>query len=44
MELSLDRTQLKMHHSKLHDEGFYSCIAVNPAGNATQKLQLYVGG
>ncbi|KAL3989826.1 Immunoglobulin I-set domain family protein [Acanthocheilonema viteae] len=43
IELSSDRTQLKIHHSKLHDEGMYSCIAVNPAGNATQKQQLYVG-
>ncbi|CAG9531888.1 unnamed protein product [Cercopithifilaria johnstoni] len=43
IELSSDRTQLKMHHSKLHDEGMYSCVAVNPAGNATQKQQLYVG-
>ncbi|KAM3729101.1 Hemicentin-2 [Dirofilaria immitis] len=43
VELSPDRTQLKIHHSKLHDEGMYSCIAVNPAGNATQKQQLYVG-
>ncbi|VDO33171.1 unnamed protein product [Onchocerca flexuosa] len=43
VELSPDRTQLKIHHSKLHDEGLYSCVAVNPAGNATQKQQLYVG-
>uniref|UniRef100_A0A0R3RPP0 Hemicentin-1 n=1 Tax=Elaeophora elaphi TaxID=1147741 RepID=A0A0R3RPP0_9BILA len=43
IELSPDRTQLKIHHSKLHDEGMYSCVAVNPAGNATQKQQLYVG-
>uniref|UniRef100_A0A915PUW8 Hemicentin-1 n=1 Tax=Setaria digitata TaxID=48799 RepID=A0A915PUW8_9BILA len=43
VELSPDRTQLKIHQSKLHDEGMYSCVAVNPAGNATQKQQLYVG-
>ncbi|VDK28329.1 unnamed protein product [Gongylonema pulchrum] len=43
IELSADQTQLKIHHSKLHDEGLYSCVAVNPAGNATQKQQLYVG-
>ncbi|EJW70996.1 hypothetical protein WUBG_18097, partial [Wuchereria bancrofti] len=44
IELSPDQTQLKIHHSKLNDEGMYSCVAVNPAGNATQKLQLYIGG
>ncbi|VDN03058.1 unnamed protein product [Thelazia callipaeda] len=43
VELSADRTQLKIHNSKLHDEGLYSCVAVNQAGNATQKQQLYVG-
>ncbi|VDM44483.1 unnamed protein product, partial [Toxocara canis] len=43
-ELSEDSTQLKIHSSKLHDEGLYSCVAMNPAGNATQKQQLYVGG
>ncbi|VDM20028.1 unnamed protein product [Wuchereria bancrofti] len=43
IELSPDQTQLKIHHSKLNDEGMYSCVAVNPAGNATQKLQLYIG-
>ncbi|KHN71012.1 Hemicentin-2 [Toxocara canis] len=42
-ELSEDSTQLKIHSSKLHDEGLYSCVAMNPAGNATQKQQLYVG-
>lgn len=44
VELSPDRTQLKIHQSKLHDEGMYSCVAINPAGNATQRQQLYVGG
>ncbi|EFO26419.1 hypothetical protein LOAG_02064 [Loa loa] len=43
LELSPDRTQLRIHHSKLHDEGMYSCVAINPAGNATQIQQLYVG-
>ncbi|VDO35905.1 unnamed protein product, partial [Brugia timori] len=43
IELSPDQTQLKIHHAKLNDEGMYSCVAVNPAGNATQKLQLYIG-
>lgn len=44
IELSSDRTQLRIHHSKLHDEGLYSCVAINAAGNATQQQQLYVGG
>lgn len=44
MEFNEDRTELKIHASRLHDEGTYDCIAMNPAGNATQNLLLYVGG
>lgn len=44
VELSSDHTQVKIHNTRLHDEGLYSCVAVNPAGNATQMHQLYVGG
>lgn len=44
MEISDGGTQLKIHSSKLHDEGLYTCVAMNTAGNATQKQQLYVGG
>uniref|UniRef100_F1KPK8 Hemicentin-2 n=1 Tax=Ascaris suum TaxID=6253 RepID=F1KPK8_ASCSU len=43
MEISDGGTQLKIHSSKLHDEGLYTCVAMNTAGNATQKQQLYVG-
>ncbi|VDK82636.1 unnamed protein product [Litomosoides sigmodontis] len=43
VELSADHTQLKIHYSKLHDEGLYSCVASNRAGSVTQEQQLFVG-
>jgi hypothetical protein len=44
MLLARDRTQLDIGDTRLTDAGRYSCIAQNPAGNATVAFVLNVGG
>ncbi|CAJ0933472.1 unnamed protein product, partial [Mesorhabditis belari] len=39
-----DKTTLSFQGVKLNDEGEYTCVATNSAGNVTQQIQLYVGG
>uniref|UniRef100_A0A914YDV3 Ig-like domain-containing protein n=1 Tax=Panagrolaimus superbus TaxID=310955 RepID=A0A914YDV3_9BILA len=40
----IDGKNLKFEKAMLNDEGTYKCIAINPAGNATQITKLHVGG
>ncbi|CAJ0583049.1 unnamed protein product, partial [Mesorhabditis spiculigera] len=40
---SEDKSALSLQSARLSDEGEYSCVAANSAGNVTQKIQLYVG-
>ncbi|KAH7700494.1 CBN-HIM-4 protein, partial [Aphelenchoides avenae] len=42
-ELSENDLQLTIRNTSLTDEGAYTCTAMNQAGNATQKTQLFVG-
>lgn len=42
--LEQDDTRLRINDSRLTDSGEYKCVAVNPAGNATQNFKLHVGG
>ncbi|KHJ98434.1 immunoglobulin I-set domain protein, partial [Oesophagostomum dentatum] len=44
IEFSEDKSRVNIHSTRLSDEGSYTCVAVNSAGKATQKTQLYVGG
>uniref|UniRef100_A0A1I7X454 Hemicentin-1 n=1 Tax=Heterorhabditis bacteriophora TaxID=37862 RepID=A0A1I7X454_HETBA len=44
IEFSEDNSVVNIISTRLSDEGEYSCIAMNPAGNATLNTQLYVGG
>jgi hemicentin len=39
----IDGKNLKIESTMLNDEGNYTCIAMNPAGNATQTTKLHVG-
>jgi len=43
LEFNDDKTVLNIKETKLTDEGNYSCVAYNSAGNATQLFRLYVG-
>lgn len=43
MSLSTDGTTLRFIPVRLGDEGLYSCVVSNFAGNATQEMQLFVG-
>ncbi|KAK0404392.1 hypothetical protein QR680_017436 [Steinernema hermaphroditum] len=43
MSVSNGGANLEINDTKLHDEGLYTCIAENSAGNATQNIQLFVG-
>lgn len=39
-----DLKQVRIQSVTLSDEGVYTCTASNSAGNATQKIKLYIGG
>ncbi|KAK6759923.1 hypothetical protein RB195_021467 [Necator americanus] len=44
VEFNEDKTIVNILSTRLSDEGEYTCVAVNSAGKATQKTQVYVGG
>jgi hypothetical protein len=44
MQISLDRTRLVMVNVQKADETIYTCVARNPAGEATREFQLIVLG
>ncbi|TKR80918.1 hypothetical protein L596_014894 [Steinernema carpocapsae] len=43
MKFTRGRSMLEITQTKLHDEGLYTCVVANSAGNASQSTQLFVG-